>query len=143
MYYASVGRNCNLILNATPDTTGLIPESVAPHYANFGKEIRRRFDHPVAETRGEGDTVELALKQPTVIDHVVIMEEIAHGERVRSYEVEGLVPGGAWQKLCDGFSVGHKRIQSFNRTEVAKIRIRTTQSVATPKIRRLAAYTVG
>ena len=42
MYYRSVGRNCNLLLNTTPDTTGLIPELIVPHYANFGKEIRRR-----------------------------------------------------------------------------------------------------
>ena len=69
MYYRSVGRNCNLLLNTTPDTTGLIPEVIVPHYANFGKEIRRRFDKPVAETKGEGDKVELVLKKPAKIDN--------------------------------------------------------------------------
>jgi len=143
MYYRSVGHNCNLILNSTPDTTGLIPESIVPHYANFGKEIRRRFDSPVAETHGEGETVELVLKQPAQIDHVVVMEDTAYGERVRAYEIEGLVPGSAWQNLCGGMSVGHKRIQQFNRTEVGKVRFRATKAVALPKIRRLAVFGVG
>lgn len=143
MYYRSVGRNCNLLLNATPDTTGVIPEIILPHYANFGKEIRRRFDNPIAETKGEGATVELELKQPAKIDHVTIMEDIAQGERVRAYQVEGLVTGNKWQTLCDGVSIGHKRIQEFERTEVAKVRFRATQAVAVPKIRRLAVFRVG
>ena len=143
MYYRSVGHNCNLLLNATPDTTGLIPEAIRPHYANFGQEIRRRFAAPLAETAGEGDTVELALRAPAEIDHVILMEDIRHGERVRAYEIEGLVGGDKWQKLCDGVSIGHKRIQKFDRTEVAKVRFRATQSVATPQIRRLAVFHVG
>jgi len=74
---------------------------------------------------------------------VTVMEDIAQGERVRAYEVEGLVPGGAWKKLCDGLSVGHKRIQTFDRTEVAKIRFRATRSAAVPQLRRLAAFNAG
>ena len=73
----------------------------------------------------------------------MVMEDIAYGERVRAYEVEGLVAGNTWQKLCDGVSVGHKRIQQFDRIEVAKIRFRATTSVAMPKILRLAVFCVG
>lgn len=142
-YYRSVGHNANLLLNATPDTTGLIPERIVPHYVNFGKEIQRRFGTSVAETKGDGDTVELALKKPEKIDHVIIMEDIRHGERVRAYEIEGLAPENKWQKLCDGVSVGHKRIQKFDRTAVAKVRLKVTDSAATPKIRRLAVFDVG
>ena len=143
IYYRSVGRNCNLLLNATPNRAGLIPEANLKHYADFGKEINRRFGKSVAETKGEGDLVELTLKKPTKIDHVIIMENIAHGERIRAYQVEGLVPSNKWQKLCDGVSVGHKRIQKFTATEVAKVRLRATKTAAAPKIRRLAVFNVG
>jgi len=95
------------------------------------------------ETTGTGDAVELKLPKPARINHVVIMEQIAEGERIRAYGVEGLLPGNKWQKLCDGISIGHKRIQRFDPQEVSKLRFRATKSVATPKIRRLAVFSVG
>lgn len=141
-YYRSVGRNCNLLLNATPDNTGLIPAANVKHYADFGNEIQRRFAKPLAETSGEGANIELALPRPARTDHVIVMEDITQGERVRTYEIEGLVAGDKWQKLCDGSSIGHKRIQQFPSVEVAKIRLRVTQASASPVIRRLSAFCV-
>jgi len=142
-YYKSVGRNANLMLGLTPDPTGLVPEPDVRRCAELGKEIRRRFGQAVAETKGEGTEVELALPKPQRIDHVVIMEDIAHGERAREYVVEGLVGGGAWQKLCGGISIGHKRIERFLPVDVARLRLRITRSVAPPRIRCLAAYCSG
>jgi hypothetical protein len=46
------------------------------------------------------------LPEPQRINHVVMMEEIAHGERVREYVVEGQVPGNTWRELCRGISIG-------------------------------------
>ena len=46
-------------------------------------------------------------------------------------------------KLCEGISVGHKRIEKCDPREVAAVRLRVTKSVARPMIRRLAAYHVG
>lgn len=141
-YYRSVGHNCNLLLNCTPDASGLIPDANRKHYADFGKEIRRRFDKPLAETKGEGNLVELSLPTPGKINHVVMMEDVALGERVRDYTVEGLVPGNTWKTLCRGTSIGHKRIQMFQATEVAKVRFRVKQAAANPIIRRLAVFDV-
>lgn len=142
MYYNSVGRNCNLLLNANPDPDGLVPEADFQKYVTFGKEIRRRFDRPVAETRGAGTLVTLSLPQPQPVNHVMLMEEIHHGERIRAYCVEGQVPGGVWQPLCTGISVGHKRIQTFDRTAVSSIRLHVTETVGEPLIRRLAVFDV-
>ena len=143
MYYESVGRNCTLILGVTPDRDGLVPDPDLKRMEELGKEIRRRFGKALAKTKGKGTSVELSMRRPAVINHVSIMEDIKYGERIRKYVVEGHVGGDKWQKLCEGISVGHKRIQQFNPTEVAKIRLRCTESVATPRIRQLAVYYVG
>ena len=82
----------------------------------------------------------MTLPRPARIDRAIIMEDIAHGERVRRYVVEGLVPGNLWRPLCDGVSIGHKRIQPFDASEVARLRLRTTACIAEPIIRRFAAY---
>jgi alpha-L-fucosidase len=141
MYYKSVGRNANLILNASVNREGLVPDADMKRFKEFGDEIRRRFSKPIAETSGEGTTVELDLGKPTTINHAIIMERIAEGERIREYVVQGFA-GGAWKDLCRGQSIGHKRIEQFANVEVSKIRLQVTQSTAAPLIRRFAVYNV-
>ncbi len=140
MYYCSVGRNCNLLLNANPGTDGLVPESDMRRYEAFGAEIRRRFADSVASISGEGDVVELEIGSPREVDHVSIMEDIRHGERILEYVVECLGEGDTWRKLCTGQSVGHKRIEQFDAVSTPRIRLRVTKAKATPHIRRLAVY---
>jgi alpha-L-fucosidase len=142
MYYRSVGHGAVLLLNQTPDTSGLIPQADFRRGAEFGAEIRRRFGRSLAETSGQGETVELALPRPTRIDHVITMEDILQGERVRRYVIEGLA-GGKWTALCEGTAVGHKKIDRFPAAEVTKVRFRATEAAATPQIRKLAVYYVG
>jgi len=141
MYYRSVGHGANLLLNLTPDTTGLIPEVDARRAAEFGAEIRRRFGKSLAETRGSGDTVELSLEKPTVIDHVITMEDIRQGERIREYVIEGL-SAGEWKELCTGTAIGHKKIDRFAPVAVSAVRLRSLQSTDRPIIRKLAVYRV-
>jgi len=140
MYYKSVGHNANLILGAVPDADGLIPQADFKRYAELGSQIRRRFAKPLAQTKGQGTTVELKLKQPTKFDHIIIAEDIAYGERIRRYVVEALLPGNKWQEICGGISIGHKRIQKFEPVEAVSVRLRTIESIAAPRIRKLAIY---
>ncbi len=142
MYYRSVGRNCNLLLNATPDRDGLIPAADIQRYREFAAEIQRRFGTSLAETTGTGDTVTLKLARPATIDHVILMEDIRQGERVREFVVEGLA-GGQWKPLCQAQCIGHKRIDRFAPVEVSEVRLRVTRSIAAPVIRRLAVFHVA
>jgi alpha-L-fucosidase len=142
IYYQSVGRGGVMLLNATPNTDGLIPEGDMQRYRELGAEIDRRFGHPIAETSGRGDMLEMDMGKPTLVNHVMIMEDYWFGERIRSYVVEGLAEG-QWKKLAEGVSVGRKRIESFENTEVTKVRLHVTKSVANPLIRRFAAFHVA
>lgn len=139
IYYASVGNNCNLLINAAPGPDGLVPKAQLDRFREFGKEIQRRFGKSLAETSGEGNVVELQLGKAKKIDHVTLMEQITKGERVREYVVEGKV-GGQWQKLGGGTCIGHKRIERITPVEVTAVRVRVTASVGTPLIRKLAVY---
>jgi alpha-L-fucosidase len=139
MYYESVGRGAVLLLNNTPDTSGLIPEADARRSAEFGAEIRRRFGKSLAETRGESEAIELALSKPATIDHVITMEDIAQGERVLEYVIEGDA-GGQWKELARGAAIGHKKIDRIAPVEVSEVRLRCVKFAGRPAIRRLAVY---
>ena len=138
-YYHSVGRNTNLLIGMVVDTRGLVPDTDVKALKAFGEEIKRRFGTSLAETHAEGSEVVLNFDAPAKINHVVIMEEIAHGERIRKYKVEGMV-NGAWKLLAEGESVGHKRIQQFEPAEVSRLRLIIPLSTDTPEIKKLAAY---
>jgi len=129
-------------LNQTPHTTGRIPEADVKRRAEFAAEIRRRFGRSLAETSGSGELVELDVGGVTRVDHVVTVEDITGGERVRRYVVEGLAADG-WRELCRGTAVGHKKIDRFPPVQVSKIRLRVRRSADRPQIRNLAAYWVG
>ncbi len=143
MYYTSVGLNCNFVIGAVPDQRGLVPKMDAEVGAAFGKEISRRFGKPLAETKGHGNNVVLRLGAPTRIDHVVIREDIAQGERIRQFTVEALVPGNHWQKLFEGQSVGHKWIIKFPALEAAQVRVQVSKCTASPHLRSLAVYSTA
>ena len=141
MYYKSVGRNSTLIMGLTPDPDGVLPEPDVQRLQEWGAEIKRRFETSVAQTKGEGKKLVLKLSKAQPINHVIIQEEIALGERVRRYKVEGLVKG-KWTKLCEGQSIGHKRIQQFDSVECSKIRLTIEQFDELPSIKNFAVYQV-
>ncbi len=141
-YYKSVGHGSVMLLNATPDTTGLIPEGDVLAYAEFGKEIKRRFGNPLASVTDQNNNfAEINFKSPTTINHAIIMEDYRDGERIRAYQIDGLV-NGQWQKLSDGSSIGRKKIDWFENVTVSKVRIRITKSVGKALIRSFSVYKI-
>ena len=59
VYYRSVGRGAQLLLNIPADTRGHMPDADFARAREFGGEIRRRFGKSVAETAGTGARIEL------------------------------------------------------------------------------------
>jgi len=142
VYYTSVGRGAQLLLNFPPNRDGLLADADCASAKAFGQEIRRRFAMPLAETAGRGTQVTLKLGAPKRIDTLILQEDIAEGERVREFHVEGLA-GGAWRKIGEGTAIGNKRIQPVEPTLVDAVRIVTNQSVGIPVFRNVAVYYAG
>lgn len=140
-YYTSVGCNTNLLIGMVIDDRGLVPDADAEQFREFGALVKDRFSTPLAEASGEGYQFNIPFKNPTVINHIVIMEDISQGERIREYVVEGL-EDGKYIPLCRGLSIGHKRIEQFEDKEVTSIRLSCLKSVDIPVIRNLAVYRI-
>lgn len=141
MYYKSVGRNATLIVGLTPDTTGLIPSGDVQRLKEWGDEINRRFSSPIASTSGQKKSLTLKLDKAQPVNHCIIQENIRNGERIRQYKVEARV-NGKWQTICEGESVGHKRIEQFPTVEASALRLSISQSVAQPDIRNFSVFNV-
>lgn len=142
LYYKSVGRGSVLLLNSTPDTTGLIPAAHVKRYAEFGKEIKQRFDHPIKKTSGNAQELILDLEKPSVVNHCILQEQLEKGQRVTSYKIEGLDKNNKWILLSKGTSIGNKKIDYFQNALVKKVRLQILASKSVPQIRNFAVYYV-
>jgi alpha-L-fucosidase len=141
IYYRSVGRGAQLLLNIPANREGLLSEPDCRAAAALGKEIQRRFGKPIAATRGSGRAIILELPSPARMDTVVLQERIASGERVRAYRIEGQAEEGApWTLLAQGSAIGHKRIQPVPARTVKAVRLIVTEAVSEPVIRTLAVF---
>lgn len=142
IYYRSVGRGAQLLLNIPANRDGLLPDKDSGVAKAFGLEVKRRFGKPLAETDGTGKVVTLQLFKPTQIDTVILQEDIGKGQRVREYLLEGR-SNGTWRRLGVGTSIGHKYIQPVASTTVDAVRLTATSFAASPVIRALAVFDTG
>lgn len=142
IYYRSVGRGAQLLLNIPANRDGLLSEPDCRVAAEFGRELSHRFGHSLAAARGTGSSLTLRLDRPSRIDTVVLQELIAQGERVREYSIEGYVDG-SWTPLATGSAIGHKRIQPVPPHVLSAVRLRITHSVGEPAIRSFAVFDTG
>ena len=142
VYYRSVGRGAQLLLNIPADRRGHMPDADFARAREFGAEIRRRFATSLAETHGRGAHLEIPLAALTRVDHVILEEDCRFGQRVRAFRVEGLA-ANEWIPLNDGTSIGHKRIVPVAPREFSALRLKVTESEGEPRIRQFAAFNTG
>ena len=141
MYEQSVGHGAQFLLNNTPDRSGLIPETDARRAGEFGDEIKRVYGlgSSIADVSGSGREFTAQPSAPRVVDRVLLMEDISKGERVRAFELEGLVDG-TWKPLASGHAIGHAHIVRFEAAKLAAVRLRVTDAAAEPVLRRFSLH---
>ncbi len=159
VYYRSVGRGAQLLLNIPPNRTGHMADADLARAKEFGDEIRRRFGKSVTETQGRGERVELVVREidsaviavpnppqrfekDWIVNHVILEEDLRFGQRVRAFRLDGQ-SGGAWSEIYTGSSIGHKRIVPIPPSAYSALRVVVTMSQGEARIRRFAAFSTG
>jgi alpha-L-fucosidase len=139
-YEQSVGRNSFLILNCAPMADGGVHPDDMKRYEEFGSEIQRRFGNPF------GKTEQIASREAILnlgslknVGYVDLWEDYRYGHRIRAFVIEGF-DGKGWVKLFEGTAVGRRMLARCNPIEVSQVRVRITESVGTPLIRRLQVH---
>jgi alpha-L-fucosidase len=143
IYYLSVGRGVNLLLNATPDSHGEVPAAQMKRLQEFGDEIRDRFDKPLFTCKGEGNDLSLLFDGEKTIDHIVLREDIRGGERIRKFLIQGRNKDGKWLNLASGTQVGSRQIIPIPPTAMTALRLTVQDSVAPVAIRELSVFHVN
>merc|ERR1719174_3218356 len=131
MHLTSVGRGCNMILDMSPTTTGLLQSNDVDTYARFGEGQRQLYVAPLAAStspslpRGQKQ-FELWLPYhapPVTRGAIELRENMTLGQTIANYSVEACAHRtqsevcAQWQRLplrnepC--LTIGNRRIQTF------------------------------
>ena len=128
IYYQSVGCNSVLLLNIPPDKRGLLHEVDVKNLKEFGEYIEKSFaDNAVVNgdklwRAAEGKSNIYKVKRGAVVNTLLLQEDIAKGQRVEKFLVEGYI-NGSWQHLTEGTTIGYKRLLRFSDCQPEKIRL--------------------
>lgn len=138
MYYKSVGRNSTLILGITPDPSGLVPLEDSKRLAEFGRAVEELFSNPIPAKKS--GSLEINFDKKQNIQQVVLSEDIAEGQRVRSFRLLSKSKKG-WVEIFKGSSIGHKLIIKLDKPiDTDGLKLDVIESVGEPVIKNIYAY---
>jgi len=121
IYYGSVGLGANLLLNLPPDTRGLIPDTDVARVRELRAELDRRFGDPLAaELSATADGWRADFAAEIELDHLLLQEELADGQRVTGFEVVT----DAGEPVARGGSIGAQRLCVFPMRRVRSLTVR-------------------
>lgn len=170
LYYSSVGRNSNLLLNVPPDRRGLLHENDVKSLLAFRELINKEFENDLAKgkkveassfrgkgyeasnvTDGNADSYWATGDSVTKGDLIIDLGSESEINRILIQEYIKLgqriqefiiyaFENGNWVKLIDGTTIGHKIIRKFPLIITSKIKISFTKSKACPVISNIGIY---
>jgi alpha-L-fucosidase len=143
LYFLSVGRGANLLLNVPPNRDGLIDAADAASLKAYGEYLRQTFDKPVAHASmndiGKQEIV-LDLPPDALFNIVRIRENIRFGQRIEAVNVE-IMDSEVWKPLTTATSIGPRRIIRLPEpVSGKKVRMTVTESAAPPMVTEFALF---
>jgi alpha-L-fucosidase len=170
LYYSSVGRNSNLLLNVPPDRRGLLHENDVKSLLAFRELLKKEFETDIARgkkaeatsIRGKGyeaskvndgnpETYWATKDSETSGDIVINLGGEKEVNRIILQEYIKLGQrvqefkvaafiNGEWKPLIDGTTIGHKVIRKFPLVKTSKIKVTFSKSKACPVIANIELY---
>ncbi|MGE5419740.1 MAG: discoidin domain-containing protein, partial [Chloroflexota bacterium] len=170
LYYSSVGRNSNLLLNVPPDRRGLLHENDVASLMAFKKHLDEEFTTDLARgknvktssergkeysasnvTDGNPETYWATKDDVTTGDIIINFGEETEVNRIVLQEYIKLgqrvqeftvsaLKNGEWEKLIDGTTIGYKVIRKFPATKTTQIKVSVSKSEACPVISNVELY---
>jgi len=148
IYFCSVGRNSQLLLNIPPDRRGRIHEADSVRLQEFAACRQKAFADNRTIGGGElrtidkGERAELALEPGSRINTVLLREEIANGQRVEAFTIEARTASG-WLKVGEGTTIGYKRLIRIPTVAADSLRVTIDGTRLRARIAEVAAYLVS
>jgi alpha-L-fucosidase len=170
LYYNSVGRGANLLLNVPPNRDGLLSREDIASLAEFGNYRRAAFAHNLAADAkaaastergtfvaanlldGKPDTfwaadeaareseVAFDLPHEAIFSVIRVSEAIRFGQRVDAIAVDRW-NGSAWDQIAAATSVGPRRLIRLTSPIAAqRVRLRVTQASASPVLSEFGLF---
>lgn len=143
IYYYSVGRGANLLINIAPDRNGLLTEADSNRFTEFGNEIKRRFCSPINNvTINHIENIyQLQFSENKLVNHLIIEENIENCENVQKFKVLAYpTEYGAPITIFNGFTIGHKLIIEFATINTSKLEIIIEETNQKEKLKKASAY---
>jgi alpha-L-fucosidase len=170
LYYSSVGRNSNLLLNVPPDRNGLLHQNDVRSLIAFHKLLKREFETDLAkgkkvsasQVRGKEysasnvndanpETYWATSDNITSASVIIDLNGETEVNRILMQEYIKLgqrvqqfkveaFVGGEWASLIQGTTIGHKIIRKFPTVKASKIKVSITKSKACPVISNIELY---
>ena len=136
IWFNSVGRGANLLLNVPPRKDGLVAEPDLRTLAAFGSRQRDLWAGAIEPTpsAGEPARIELEFGGTTRVGGVAIREAIAEGQRVSKYHVEAQTDTG-WAAVAQGTTIGSLKVDRFIPVIASAMRVVIDESLDAPKLR--------
>ena len=142
LYFLSVGRGANLLLNIPPDRTGRIHEKDRAELIRFRRLRENLFSRNLFDEARSGKTDgawTFRWDRPVRFNVLEWGEELSRGQRVRRYAVD-LLEDGSWRFLCGGESLGRRKLIRCGDTTARGVRLRILESSGQPEIGRAGLY---
>ena len=138
LYFQSVGRGANLLLNLTPDRRGRIPErdqdvlrGFRAHLdATFGSDLAAVVPVPIDGLHTARE-ITVTLPSPQTVNVVRLHERLEWGQRVDAWELDAWREG-AWQTVAQAQAIGAQRLLRFPDATTDRFRLRITETSAEP-----------